>query len=71
MQHPGNLVQLVHDGLHLGPVPDPDLQADDAKPSSVLREFRPETKVLVLDSAVEMSKIRPIRSLLITSMVVG
>ena len=29
-----------------------------AKPSSVLREFRPETKVFVLDRAVEMSRSR-------------
>ena len=35
LQHPGYLDQFVHDGLHLRPVPDPDLQPDDRE--AVLR----------------------------------
>ena len=42
-----------------------------AKPSSVLRLFRPSTKVLVVDSAAEMSSNRFSRSLQTASMVVG
>ena len=42
-----------------------------AKPSSVLRLFRPSTKVLVVDSAAEISNSRFSRSLQTASMVVG
>ena len=42
-----------------------------AKLSSVLRELRPETKVLVVESAAEMSSSRFRRSLQMTSSEVG
>ena len=42
-----------------------------AKPSSVLRVFRPSTKVLVVERAEEMSSSRFSRSLQTASMVVG
>ena len=42
-----------------------------AKPSSVLRVFRPSTKVLVVERAEEMSSSRFSRSLHTASMVVG
>ncbi len=71
LQHAGYLVELVHQIIQLGPVLNADLHPDNGKAILRAAGVQPKTKVLVEDSAAEISNSRFSRSLHTASMVVG